>query len=504
MALGVIAALLIAFGGTALFAKIQLPRVEAFIPAAETAIFVNDFITSIMLFAHFSILRGRALFALASGYFFAAMIVIPHALTFPGLVTPTGLFGAGPQTTAWLYIIWHLGLPFAAIVYALFIDAGSSKFMSAHKPSAAIGLSVTTVIIFVWGVVWIVTTQEMHLPGILDNVGHLTLFGVFANNLLLFLGVLSLLVVWARGRSVLDMWLMVAIGAFLIEIFLSAQIAGTRFSLGYYAGRIYSLITATIVLTTLLSQTTTLYADLAQSILRRRGAREARLIAMDTMAASIAHEINQPLTAMVIKANAALRWLMHIQPNLDEARSSLERIVNDGHRASEVIVSIRSMFKKNARRRRSLDANELLREALIMVDLDLRNQQVSVTTDLRDSLPQLVADRGQMQQVIMNLIANAIEAMDSVTDRARLLRITSDISQDMSGVVVTIEDSGTGIEEKNRDFIFDPFFTTKPAGTGVGLAICQSIIESHGGSLRVSANKPHGAIFQVSLPSGDL
>jgi signal transduction histidine kinase len=356
----------------------------------------------------------------------------------------------------------------------------------------------------VWVIVWIVTTQEMRLPGILDDGGHLTPFGVLANNFLLLLGVLSLVAVWARRRSVLDMWLMVALVAFLIEIVLSAQIAGTRFSVGYYAGRIYSLITATIVLTTLLSQTTTLYADLAQSILRRRSTGEARLVAMDTMAASIAHEINQPLTAMVTNANAALRWLMRMKPDLEEARSSLERIVNDGHRASEVIVSIRSMFKKNARGRRLLDANELLREALIMVDLDLRNQRVSVATDLRDGLPRLVADRGQLQQVILNLIANAIEAMDSVTDRARRLRVTSDVTQNMSGVVVTIEDSGTGIEDKNREHIFEPFFSTKPAGTGVGLAICSSIIESHGGSLGMSANKPHGTIFQVSLPIGDL
>jgi signal transduction histidine kinase len=254
----------------------------------------------------------------------------------------------------------------------------------------------------------------------------------------------------------------------------------------------------------LLSQTTTLYADLAQSILRRRGVGEARLIAMDTMAASIAHEINQPLSAMVTNANAALRWLTRMSPDLDEARSSLERIVNDGHRASEVIGSIRSMFKKNARGRLSLDANQLIREALTMVDLDLRNQRVSVVTDLRDDIPQLIADRGQLQQVILNLITNAIEAMGSVTDRVRLLRIRSDIADGLPGVMVSVEDSGTGIDDKDKDFIFDSFFTTKAAGTGVGLAVCRSIIESHGGNLRASVNRPFGTIFQVTLPSSDL
>lgn len=151
-----------------------------------------------------------------------------------------------------------------------------------------------------------------------------------------------------------------------------------------------------------------------------------------------------------------------------------------------------------------LNANELVRETLAMVDLDLRNQGVTVTTDLRNGLPSLRADRGQLQQVFLNLIMNSIEAMSSVTDRARVLRIRSDLMRDLSGIVVTIEDSGTGIEGKNKEFIFNPFFTTKAAGTGIGLTICRSIVESHGGDLRALVNKPHGAIFQVTLPDGEL
>jgi signal transduction histidine kinase len=139
-----------------------------------------------------------------------------------------------------------------------------------------------------------------------------------------------------------------------------------------------------------------------------------------------------------------------------------------------------------------------------MVELDLRNHRVSVTTELRDGLPQLLADRGQLQQVFLNLIMNAIEAMGSVTDRARVLRVSSDIIQEPSGISVAVEDSGTGIKGEDKDLIFEPFFTTKSTGTGIGLSICRSIIESHGGSLRVSANKPYGTIFQVTLPTGDL
>ena len=136
-----------------------------------------------------------------------------------------------------------------------------------------------------------------------------------------------------------------------------------------------------------------------------------------------------------------------------------------------------------------------------MVDIDLRTQRVSVSIELREGLPQLLADRGQLQQVFLNLIMNAIDAMRSVTDRVRLLRIRSDNGQESSSVLVTIEDSGTGIEKNDKDRIFEPFFTTKSTGTGVGLAICRSIVEAHGGSLRASPNNPHGTIFYVALPT---
>jgi signal transduction histidine kinase len=503
LALSIVAALVIAFSVAAFFSKVQLPRVEAFIPTTETAVFISEIITSVLLFSQFAVVRRPALLALASGYCFVALMVVLHVLTFPGLIAPAGFLGAGPQTSAWLYLFWHLGLPLASIIYALLSGAESPKFLSGYTPQAAIGFSVTIVILLVCVLGWIATAQEMRLPIILGDSGHLSLFAIFANGLLVVLGVLALVAIWIGRRSVLDLWLTVAIVAFLIEMLLSVLLAGTRYSLGYYVGRTFSVIVGVVVLTAMLAQTTTLYADLAYSILRRRGTREARLIAMDTMAAAIAHEVNQPMAAMVTSANAALRWLARTSPDLDEVRASLERIVNDGHRASDVIGSIRSMFKKDVRGRLLLSANELVRETLTMVDLDLRNQGVTVTIDLRNGLPSLRADRGQLQQVFLNLIMNSIEAMSAVTDRARVLRIRTDLMQDLSGVVVTVEDSGVGIEGKDKDLIFDPFFTTKSAGTGIGLTICRSIVESHGGGLRASVNKPHGAIFEATLPCGE-
>jgi signal transduction histidine kinase len=241
--------------------------------------------------------------------------------------------------------------------------------------------------------------------------------------------------------------------------------------------------------------------DLATAIIRQQREREARQVAMDAMAASIAHEVKQPLAAMVTNAKAGLRWLTNKTPDLDEVHVALQGVVDAGYRAAEVIGSVRVMFKKDLQERARFSINDVVREVLTMVDIDLRTQRVSVSTELREGLPQLLADRGQLQQVFLNLIMNAIEAMRSVTDRARVLRIRSDNIQESSSVLVTIEDSGTGIERKDKDRIFEPFFTTKSTGTGIGLAVCRSIVEAHGGSLRASANNPHGTIFYVALPT---
>ncbi len=239
-----------------------------------------------------------------------------------------------------------------------------------------------------------------------------------------------------------------------------------------------------------------------RSAMKQRQDREGRQIAMDLMAASIAHEINQPLGAMVTNANAALRWMANANPDLDETRAALTRIVKDGQRADQIIGGIRSMFKKDIHGRSKLGVNDLVREVATMIEVDLRTHRVSISLELREELPQLVVDRGQLQQVFVNLCANAIEAMRFV-DRARLLRIKSDMIKGASYVLVSIEDSGTGIEGKHSDRIFEPFFTTKSNGMGIGLTICRSIIESHGGSLQVSANRPYGTIFHVALQSRD-
>jgi PAS domain S-box-containing protein len=238
----------------------------------------------------------------------------------------------------------------------------------------------------------------------------------------------------------------------------------------------------------------------ALRLARAELARVTRTMAMGEMAISIAHEIKQPLAAIAANGNAGLRWLAMATPDIERARAILKRIVNDTHSASEVIDSIRSMFKNESPAKTQLDVNELVREALMLVRVEVENQRVSICTELSTDLPQVPANQVQLRQVMVNLIMNAVEAMSTVKNRARVLRIKTE-AHTLNGVLITVEDSGTGIDPQNLDRVFDAFFTTKSQGMGMGLSICRSIIESHDGSLLVTPAQSHGSTFHVSLPT---
>jgi signal transduction histidine kinase len=504
LAIGVVVVLVLAFVLTIPFANIQLPRVDAFIPAFETALIFNDLVTASLLFAQFSIMRSRALLVLACGFLFTGMIIIPHALTFPGAFAPTGLLGAGLQTTAWLYYFWHAGSPVAVIAYVLLRDNDRKEGKSERSPAAIIGQSVALVVSMVCLLTWVAIEADTFLPRIMDgsvkaNREVLLLIGALTASL----NAVALGLLWVRRRSVLDLWLMVMCCAWLAETVVTASVTG-RFTFGYYASRLYAFVAVFSVLLVLLSETMALYSNLVYSTLRRRSNQEGRKIAMDAMAASIAHEVTQPIAAMSNNSHAALILLAGTPPNIEEARAALDAIVSDADRASAVIGSLRAMFKRETNQRSNINVNELVQEVLKLVDADLRSRQVTVSTAMRDGLPHLRADRAQLHQVFLNLFMNAIEAMHTVPDGVRLLRVRTDFIQEHSGVMITVEDSGTGIASGDKHRILEPFFSTKSTGTGIGLAICQSIAESHGGHIRVSDNHPRGAIFHVALPDGEM
>ena len=234
---------------------------------------------------------------------------------------------------------------------------------------------------------------------------------------------------------------------------------------------------------------------------QRELARASRQTTVGAMAASIAHEINQPLSALVTNGGIGLLLLAKPDSDRNELRDVLKRIIDDGHRASHIIASIRAMFRKDHRERSAVDVNDLVRDVLALVRGELASHGVSLQVDLRRELPPVTADRVQLQQVLLNLIMNAVEAMSSVDNGERSLLLTSDL-HGSSDVVITVEDSGPGIDPDQMHRVFDAFFTTKSHGMGLGLSICQSIVESHGGRLWTSHRIPHGSVFHVQLPGG--
>jgi len=228
-------------------------------------------------------------------------------------------------------------------------------------------------------------------------------------------------------------------------------------------------------------------------------ARVTRVTTLGELCASIAHEINQPLAAIVADANASLNWLAPPDPDVDRVRDSLDAIIKDGHRAGEVIQRIRQLTTKGETQKGTEDVNGVIRDVIPLLRSELQRHRVAAQVDLAELLPPVLADRVQLQQVIINLVMNAVEAMGSIDDRPRQLVIRSRGAADE--VIVTVRDAGVGIEPSAVDQLFSPFFTTKPGGMGMGLSISRSIIEAHGGRFWATPNADHGASFHFTLPA---
>ena len=257
-----------------------------------------------------------------------------------------------------------------------------------------------------------------------------------------------------------------------------------------------------------------LFISLSRDITERKRAAEAfrerqgelthanRVATMGQLTASVAHEVSQPIAATLTNAQAALRWLSSQPPNLEEVRQTLDHIVNNAKRGGEVIDQIRALIRKAPARKDSIDINNTILDVIALIRSEVLRHGVSLQTDLATGLPLIKGDRVELQQVILNLILNAVEAMGCLDEEARELRISTNTNTDTSnGVLFVARDTGPGLDPTSEDQLFEAFYTTKPDGMGMGLAICRSIIETHGGRLWVTANEPRGAVFQFTLPS---
>jgi signal transduction histidine kinase len=480
----------------------KLGRVDAFVAVYAAAMFVTDSITSILLFAQFSILRTRAILVIAGGYLFTALIVVPYLMAFPGVFGPLGLIG-GLQTTAWLYVSWHCGFPLSVLGYALLKDAEARRGHWEGRARNAIAGTVALAVVIAASVAWICIAEEKRLPGIMVDPFRFGPAWPYLVGLPIAAScVAALTALWLRRRSILDLWLMVVMCLYLVEIPLSYYPVPARFSVGWYTVRVIGFTSSIVILTLLLYEITTLYSRLLEVMEARRREREARLMTGDAVAAAIAHEIRQPLTAIIATADAGSRFLDRTLPDIDTAKQAFARIAADGHRAGDVVGSIRAVFKNDVKNRTRLDLTVLAQEVIDLARGDAQKHRVFIEAGARKGLPAVRGDRIQLQQVLLNLITNAIDAMAAAAE-PRVLRLRCE-AHESDGVLVSVADTGNGVEQQDIDRVFNPLFTTKPDGMGMGLSICRSIIEAHQGHLWAKKNEGPGMTFTFTLPAATV
>ena len=500
LALGILLGLLVvAYLINGPLSGLQFGVSTVFVAIYVTAMFVTELITAILLYAQFSILRSRAILVIASGYLFTGLLVISYALSFTGLLAPNGLIG-GLQTSGWMWVLWHCGFPIFVIGYALLKEEDFAKPRWQGKVRSAILRSIVLTAALAAAATFVCIVGEDKLPLLMLDHAHFSpVWPYLVGAPIVALCIFALVALWLRRRSVLDLWLMVVICLYMLDLPLSYYPNPMRFSTGWYTVRVMGLLSSSIVLVVLLYEITALYGGALGVMLRERREREARRMTGDTVAAAIAHEVKQPLTAMVTNADAGFRFLDREVPNLDRAKESFKRIATDGHRAGEVVENIRANFKCDDRTRTALDVNKIIQEALALESGDLQRHRILVQAELAGQLPTIRGNRVQLQQVLLNLISNAIDAM-AARDEPRELCVKSDVC-DPAGVTISVADTGTGVRTQHVDRIFNPLFTTKADGMGMGLSICKAIIEAHHGRLWVSPNTPQGAVFQFTLRS---
>lgn len=543
LATALVLALAVAFAAAAPLAQVSLPKVPAFIPAYEAALSIMDLMTAVMLFGQFAVLRARAVLVLAGGYLFTATITVAHALTYPAVFAAHGLLGAGMQSTAWLYMFWHGGFPLAVIAYALLKRPGSDADRLRAPPSSAVLGCAAAVVGAVCGLTWLATAGAPALPAIMAG-DHYTSAMIFVVGTVWLLALSGVAVLWLRGPlTLLDLWLMAVLTAWLFDIGLSAVFDAHRYDLGFYVGRIYGLLATSFVLVVILTETNRLYSRLAQAATRlssRVGTLEASerayLVELERSNSELREEIAghrrteaQLVQAQKMEAIGNLTGGMAhdfnnilgvVIGNLDLLRERCTRDPETEELAGEAMQAALRGADLNRRllafaRRQPLlparvDLNALV-EGIVTLLRRVLGEQVAIVLDLKAETWPVVVDATQLESAVTNLATNARDAMPKggkLTIATGNRHLDADYAAQHPEVtagdyaLIEVSDNGAGMPREVINRIFEPFFTTKEQGkgTGLGLSMVFGFIKQSGGHITVYSEPGIGTTFRLYLP----
>jgi len=505
------------------YARVPLAQVPAFIPSYEAALAIIDLITATLLFGQFARLRTAALLALAGGYLFDALIIVPHAFAFPGVFSPTGMLGAGSQTAAWLYVFWHGGFPLSVMLYGVLGRRRDDRLRS--STSAAITVAAGVAAALAAGLTLLATAGHGLLPVIIVNGDYTQLVAKGVSPALWGLSVLALVVVWRKPElSVLDLWVCVVLCAWLLDIALSAVIGSARYDLGWYAGRTYGLLAATFVLCLLLVETNSLYGRLERLLddledrhraleqstaeLERSQAQlrqSQKMEAVGQLTGGVAHDFNNLLTAVI--ANVDL--FDKLPGTTPEQHAFAAAAMRAAERGARLVKQLLAFGRRQMLRPEVADVNRLLDEFMPLLRRAV-GETIEIELRQDSDLWPCLLDAAQFEAAMLNLALNARDAMRTggrlVIETRRAVH-GSGVGGDLEWkpgdyVAISVADTGTGMRPYVRDHAFEPFFTTKPVGEGSGLGLSQvyGYAKQMGGHVTLDTAEGEGTTVTVYLP----
>ena len=505
---------LLAFLAGLPFVRVPLPQVPAFIPSYAAALWINDTITAVLLFSQFTRLRSRAVLLLAAGYLFDSLMIVPHALSFPGVFSDTGLLHAGPQTTAWLYVFWHAGFPLFVLAYALRPRHAADTMRMA--PGRAIAATIALVGLLVIGLTLLTTAGHDVLPVVIRDGGYSQMVARGFSPAMWAITIATLIVLGFRGApTVLDLWLMVVMLAWSLDIAFAAVFGAHRYDFGFYAGRAYGLLAASFVLCVLLFETNRLYASLAGALglaearneeltrSREEFARVQRSEAIGQLVGGVAHDFNNLLTVVT----GALDLMLRDQSLTQRNHRLLDMSMKAAQRGAQLTQQLLTFARRQVLRPEVLNPNEVIANLQVLVS-PATGEQVEVVTQLSPVLWPARLDRTQFETALVNLVLNARDAIGGagrIVIASRNVVLAARVLPDLPAgdyALVSVSDAGSGMTPEDCARAFEPFFTTKEVGKGSGLGLSQvyGFARGAGGDVRIDSRLGQGTTVEMYLP----